>query len=313
MIKRIAIIGRSELLYNTASRLIEKGYEIPLIITAKEAPEYKYTSADFEKLANRVGAEFIHTAKINDETILNRIKNIDKIDIGVSINYSGVIAEEVIDLFPYGILNAHGGDLPRYRGNACMAWAIIAGEEKVGLCIHTMIGGELDSGNIIVRKFLPLNMNTKVGETFKWMEDEIPPMMEEAISLLSNNKDYVLAVQSKNPEDALRCYPRNAEDGKIKWHETNENIIRLINASSLPFVGAYCYYEEQKIVVWDAELFNDQERYLAVPGQISSIDKNHGTITVICGKGKIKINVIGINDHQIHPAEFFQSTRKRLK
>ena len=38
--------------------------------------------------------------------------------------------EEVIDFFELGILNAHGGDLPRYRGNACQAWAIINGEER---------------------------------------------------------------------------------------------------------------------------------------------------------------------------------------
>ena len=37
---------------------------------------------------------------------------------------------KVISIFTLGILNAHGGDLPRYRGNACQAWAIINGEEK---------------------------------------------------------------------------------------------------------------------------------------------------------------------------------------
>ena len=113
MIKRIAIIGRSELLYNTASRLIEKGYEIPLIITAKEAPEYKYTSADFEKLATRVGAEFIRTAQITAATIPNRRTNIGKIAIGVSMTHSGVIAEEVIDWVADGILAAPAGELPR--------------------------------------------------------------------------------------------------------------------------------------------------------------------------------------------------------
>ena len=29
-----------------------------------------------------------------------------------------------------GILNAHGGDLSKYRGNACQAWAILNGEKK---------------------------------------------------------------------------------------------------------------------------------------------------------------------------------------
>ena len=40
-----------------------------------------------------------------------------------------MFSQSTIDLFPLGIL-IHGGDLPKYRGNACQAWAIINGEEK---------------------------------------------------------------------------------------------------------------------------------------------------------------------------------------
>jgi methionyl-tRNA formyltransferase len=69
-------------------------------------------------------------------------------DIAVSINYTGVLPQGVIDLFPIGVLNAHGGDLPRYRGKACQAWAIINRESRIGLCIQKMIGGELDSGEV---------------------------------------------------------------------------------------------------------------------------------------------------------------------
>jgi hypothetical protein len=44
---RVAIIGRSELMYNTALLIAKLGYEIPLVITAKESPEYIITSKHF--------------------------------------------------------------------------------------------------------------------------------------------------------------------------------------------------------------------------------------------------------------------------
>ena len=47
---RVAIIGRTEALYDTARHLLARGFSIPLIITCKEAPEYKVKSDDFEKL-----------------------------------------------------------------------------------------------------------------------------------------------------------------------------------------------------------------------------------------------------------------------
>ena len=126
---RIAIIGRTEILYETAVYLRELGHEISLIITAKEAQEYTKISADFQALAEEWDIPFFHTPRIG-ETV-EAIRGMPSIDIGVSLNYSGVIPQSMIDLFPLGILNAHGGDLPRYRGNACQAWAIIDGAGKV--------------------------------------------------------------------------------------------------------------------------------------------------------------------------------------
>ena len=104
-----------------------------------------------------------------------------KPDIGISMNYPGIIPQSVIDCFPLGVLNAHGGDLPRYRGNACQAWAILNGEERVGLCIHKMIGGELDSGDIIAREFLQIDINTSITEVWHSMSRRIPSLFLESV------------------------------------------------------------------------------------------------------------------------------------
>ena len=139
---KIALIGRTEILYETARYLINNGHSVVIIITALEAPEYTKTSEDFASLADELGITFLCGQKIEKF----KGKLIDaKAEVGVSMNYTGIIPQSIIDIFQYGILNAHGGDLPRYRGNACQAWAIINGEKSIRLCIHKMIGGEIDS------------------------------------------------------------------------------------------------------------------------------------------------------------------------
>ena len=60
----IGIIGRSEILYDSCLRLHEQGHKIVFIITAKEAPEYRVSSDDFEKLASEIGADFIYAQKL---------------------------------------------------------------------------------------------------------------------------------------------------------------------------------------------------------------------------------------------------------
>lgn len=309
----VAIIGRSELMYNTILLLQKNNIKINYIVTAKEAPEYLYKSSDFEEYARNKNIGFLHTAKLDAKSIIELENKWGKADIGISVNYSGIISKEVIDLYPLGILNAHGGDLPRYRGNACMAWAIINQEVKVGLCIHKMIGGELDSGLIICREYLDMSLNTRIGELFSWMEDRIPALFLDSIIKLSGDNNYALEVQSLDPKDALRCYPRNPSDGKINWSKSNLDILRLINASSEPFAGAFAYINEVKIIIWRADLFDDEEIYLAVPGQICSIEKESGSITVICGDGKLKVSEIQVEDKRMPPATYINSIRTRFQ
>lgn len=309
---KIAIIGRTRFLLDTAKILSKKGYDIPLIITAKEAPEYDVTREDFKDFAKSINAEFISSARIRSDEIKNLFLKVGNLDLGVSINYSGIIPQEIMDYFNIGILNAHGGDLPKYRGNACQAWAIISGEDKIGMCIHKMIGGELDNGDIITRDYFPININTRVGNYHDWADIRVPELMLDAVEKLNENPNYILETQSKNLKDALRCYPRRPEDGKIDWNKSNIEIIRLINACSEPYSGAFCDYETQKMIVWRAELFDDGELYLAINGQVAEI-KDDGSIIVITGNGKIKITEIEIDGLRSKPSIVITSIRKRLE
>ena len=80
---RVAIIGRSEMLYDTATHLHNIGYEIALIVSSKEALEYKKKVVDFELLAQNLGVAFIETAHITK--ILPILNSQKKIDIAVSV------------------------------------------------------------------------------------------------------------------------------------------------------------------------------------------------------------------------------------
>ena len=175
-----------------------------------------------------------------------------------------------------------------------------------------MIGGELDSGDIISKSFLPINIDTRIGMIYDWMEKEIPVLMLNAIGKLSKNNN-TFQVQSKDPKDALRTYPRNPDDGKIDWNKDGESIIRLINASSEPFSGAFTSYNSDKLIIWRAALFTDNENYSSATGQIAKINKDSGNIIVITGKGKIEITEIEVNGERTKPAVAIKSIRVRLK
>ena len=281
---KIAIIGRSEILFDSALMLLDSGHQITCFVTAKEAPEYTRTAKDFRELAETRDIPFAEGPCISDHLAFLES---NPADIAVSINYTGVIPDFITDLYPLGILNAHGGDLPRYRGNACQAWAILNGEERIGLCIHKMIGGELDNGDIIEREYYPTDINTKVGEVWQWMNSRIPHMFLSAAKKLNQDPSYVLESQSKDPKDALRCYPRKPEDGQIDWSKSAEDILRLINASGPPYSGSFSYLDGKKVYILDAEIVDDGEIFFAIPGQVTSFFSEKGKVVIACGEGKL--------------------------
>jgi methionyl-tRNA formyltransferase len=78
-----------------------------------------------------------------------------------------------------------------------------------------MVGGELDSGDIIAREYNQLTQDTTITEAYYLMSDRIPILFGEALHLLEKDSTYIMEQQSTHPEDALRCYPRKPEDGRI--------------------------------------------------------------------------------------------------
>lgn len=304
---KIAVIGRTEILYETAILLRALGHQISCILTAKEAPEYTRTAYDFSDLAAIWQVPFAQGPRIVEHTDFLRSS---AADIAVSINFTGVVPQSVIDIFPFGVLNAHGGDLPRYRGNACQAWAILNGEERIGLCIHRMIGGELDSGDILAREYLAIDYQTKITQVWEWMAKRTPNLIAEAIEQLVKDPEYILEQQSKDIKNALRCYPRRPEDGRIDWRKSALDVLRLINASNKPYSGAFCNYEKQHLTIWDAKLAEDLENFCAVPGQVTRV--GDGFVDVACGEGKLRVLSVDYAGQVGVPNIWINSVRSRL-
>jgi UDP-4-amino-4-deoxy-L-arabinose formyltransferase/UDP-glucuronic acid dehydrogenase (UDP-4-keto-hexauronic acid decarboxylating) len=305
---RIAILGRTEMLLETAQRLHAAGHEIAVVVTAKEAPEYRATAADFEAAAHALGARFVHTTRIADT--LDLMSTLPPLDLAVSCNYPAIVPQKVVDRFRLGVLNAHGGDLPRYRGNACQAWAILHGEERIGLCIHKMVGDELDSGDILARDYFPVSLSTKVTEVWNWMNARIPTLFADSVEKLRYDPGYVLARQSQDPRDALRCYPRRPEDGRIDWKAAAIDVLRLVNASNRPYAGAFCEFAGRRMTVWDSRLVDDGELFLAVPGQVTRI--GDGFVDVATGRGKLRLTEVELGGEVAAPDRFVRSIRARL-
>lgn len=91
-----------------------------------------------------------------------------------------------------------------------------------------------------------LTQNTYI-HVMEHLRKNIPKLFLQVLSKLQENPNYVLEYQDESK--ALRTYPLMPEDARINWLESNEKIVRLINAFNKPYNGAFCFYKEQKLTI----------------------------------------------------------------
>lgn len=305
---RVAILGRTKMLYDTIGRLQKAGHEIVIIGTCKAAPEYGIDENAFREKAKELSIPFFCNANINQSSIIETLRNVNA-DIAVSVNWLTVIRGDVLSIFRYGILNAHCGDLPRYRGNACPNWAIIKGEKQFAISIHFM-EEELDSGDIIIKKFYPITDETNITDIYKIIETEIPKLFCNAIDRIKAG--YMGLPQSTNPNDVLRCYPRIPTDSMIEWYLPCEEIVRLVKASASPFEGAYTFYGDVKLHISKCVKKEYVSPCYVCPGQVISVDRDSGQVEVAAGDGIIEFDKVVVDGKEVVASDVLKSTRIRL-
>ncbi len=308
----VAVIGRTRWLLDAAKLLVERNVPIGLVVTAKEEEFYQCRAEEFESFADRIDAPYAFAPKLNDKVGV-RILEESGCAVAVSANWPTVLGAAAIGSFPQGILNAHAGDLPRYRGNACPNWAILNGEDRIGLSIHLMEAGALDSGPVVRKDYLAVSDATYIADVYAWLDKQIPQSLTDVAQGIMDG----VVVPEPQPTDAalaLRCFPRRPEDGKIDWRQSAELVHRLVRASSRPFSGAFCSDEEgRKITIWRADRFEHPGPFLAVPGQVMLRDGDAPVIA--CGAGCLKlmdVEVDGISDPSDARKSIARSLRARL-
>jgi UDP-4-amino-4-deoxy-L-arabinose formyltransferase/UDP-glucuronic acid dehydrogenase (UDP-4-keto-hexauronic acid decarboxylating) len=296
---RIAAIGRGRILLDTISALLASGHDVPVIATWPESAESDLPNGIWAGTAHDLGAAHLDHVLPPDQLRAARC------DLAVSVNWRTRIDPEVRAAFPRGILNAHGGDLPRYRGNAPFAWALLNGEATVGFTVHEM-NDELDAGPIYLKRFVPVTPDTYIGDLYRALAKAVPEMFDEVI------RGIAAGTMNAQPQRgaALRCYPRGPEDGQMDWRRSAIHLARLVRASAEPFTGAFTTYRGARLTIWRADAVHWPEAYCAVPGQV--LARNAAAVAIATGDGALHVTEVETTSGRTTAAVIVRSTRDRL-
>jgi methionyl-tRNA formyltransferase len=87
-------------------------------------------------------------------------------DAGVVVAYGRILRSEILEAPRHGLVNVHFSLLPRWRGAAPVARALMAGDEMTGVTIMKLDEG-LDTGPIITAQAIDIPSDDDTGELTK--------------------------------------------------------------------------------------------------------------------------------------------------
>lgn len=85
-----------------------------------------------------------------------------KPDLLVVAAYGQILSKDVLAIPTRGVINVHASLLPKYRGAAPVAYAILNGETQTGVTIIKVTPG-LDSGDMILQQTIDILPDDTTG------------------------------------------------------------------------------------------------------------------------------------------------------
>jgi methionyl-tRNA formyltransferase len=178
-----------------------------------------------------------------------------KPDLILSVGYRQIIPEKSLRIPKEGGINLHGSLLPKYRGGAVLNWAIINGDDKIGVTAHIM-EKKFDSGDIVGQLEVPIHSEEDVFDVYK---KTLPLYSELSLKAVNDIENGTLERISQDESKATYTKQRGPEDGLIDWNNSSEDLYNWIRALAFPYPGAFTFSNDEKIIIWKSSVHKDYE------------------------------------------------------
>ena len=197
--------------------------------------------------------------------------------------FGQILPQDVLDIPPHGCLNVHGSLLPRWRGAAPVAAAILAGDEVTGVTVMQMDAG-LDTGPVLAQREEPIAPD----DTQATLEERLARLGAEL--LVGTLVAYLagsLLPRSQPGEGATYAGQLRKEDGWLDWSRPAVELDRRVRAFT-PWPGAFTMWRGRRLKVLRAVPLPAWRGGVS-PGTVVALA---GGVVVATGEGALRLEEV---------------------
>ncbi len=202
------------------------GHDVPLVVTQPDRRAgrgMKLAPPPVKAAAEELGLEVFQPEKIRAPEALQRLRSVAP-DLLVVVAYGQIVPRAVLDLPRLGAVNVHASLLPRWRGAAPIAHAILAGDAETGVTIMRM-DEQLDHGPVLAVQATPIGEREDAPALTARLAEMGAQLL---VTALEGWED--LRVVGQDDSRATVAPRLKREDGELDWSLDAGEIDRRVRA-----------------------------------------------------------------------------------
>jgi methionyl-tRNA formyltransferase len=220
-------------------RALERaGHGLELVITQPDRPGHRLrlTPPPVKTAAQELGLTVFQPERVRAPEAIQRLAEAEP-ELVVVVAYGQIIPAAILQLPPRGVLNVHASLLPRWRGAAPIAHAILAGDSETGVTIMQM-DEKLDHGPLLAARKTAIGAHEDAAALGARLADLGADLLVDTVTRLDG-----MQPREQDHASATLAPKLAREDGALDWQLDAQEIDRRVRAFqpwpgvTVPFQG----------------------------------------------------------------------------
>jgi len=297
---KIVFISGVKFGFEVLKEIMEKGWKIEVLFSYLPEKKKNYSDyVEFDSITEKY--DFFHKKidNINDKENIEILKSINP-DLILVMGWSQLLKSEIIKIPTIGIIGSHPTELPKYRGRAPIPWTILKDLKKSAETFFWIEEGT-DSGDILDQEIFSID-DDDASSLYLKVTDLAKKMILKNLKLIEQG--VIIRKKQDTTKFIENWEKRIPDDGKINWSCSSNNIYKLIKATTHPYPGAFTFFKNKKLKIWNAL---QTTKISSKSGQI--IEINNLGVFVETGDNVIILQDVSFDDGiQIKAQDFFSDS-----
>jgi len=228
-----------------ALQRLAQAYGVLLVITQPDRPAGRgltLTAPPAKEAAHELGIPVLQPRTINAPAVVDQLRELN-LDVLVVAAFGQFLRSTPLGLPRLGAVNIHASLLPKYRGAAPVAWAVIRGETETGVTTFVLDEG-MDTGPLLLQRAVSIGPDETAGALESRLAAVGADLIVESLEGVTSGQ----LVPTPQPAEGTLAPKLHKEDGRIRWEWDARRIHDLVRGTH-PWPGAHTTLRDKLVKV----------------------------------------------------------------